>query len=123
MPPLKGSKTELNLRDALAGESQANRRHLRLAGTTDVEGLNDVAAFRSTSEERSRKRQADRSDGRQPQGRDRLRDPRIRRHLHGRGSRRPPEGFAELADWFCDAHQGWEVACQPIPKGARGALI
>ena len=48
---LKGSKTENNLKDAFAGESQANRRYLYFAAKADVEGYNDVAAvFRSTAE-------------------------------------------------------------------------
>jgi rubrerythrin len=51
MPPLKGTRTEHNLRDALAGESQANRRYLHFAQKANVEGFNDVAAvFRSTAE-------------------------------------------------------------------------
>src|SRR5438046_10322809 len=48
---IKGSKTEQSLRDAFAGESQANRRYLYFASKADVEGQNDVAAwFRSTAE-------------------------------------------------------------------------
>jgi rubrerythrin len=48
---LKGSGTEKNLKDAFAGESQANRRYLYFASKADVEGYNDVAAvFRSTAE-------------------------------------------------------------------------
>src|SRR5437899_10414826 len=48
---LKGSRTEKNLKDAFAGESQANRRYLYFAQKADVEGYNDVSAvFRSTSE-------------------------------------------------------------------------
>jgi rubrerythrin len=48
---LKGTKTEQNLKDAFAGESQANRRYLYFANKADVEGQNDVAAlFRSTAE-------------------------------------------------------------------------
>ena len=48
---LKGSQTEQNLKDAFAGESQANRRYLYFAAKADVEGYNDVAAvFRSTAE-------------------------------------------------------------------------
>ena len=51
MAALKGSKTEGNLKDAFAGESQANRRYLYFASKADVEGYNDVAAvFRSTAE-------------------------------------------------------------------------
>ena len=47
---LKGTKTEQNLKDAFAGESQANRRYLYFASKADVEGYNDVATvFRSTA--------------------------------------------------------------------------
>ena len=47
---LKDSKTEQNLKDAFAGESQANRRYLYFAAKADVEGYNDVAAvFRCLS--------------------------------------------------------------------------
>ena len=49
--PLAASKTMQNLKDAFAGESQANRRYLYFAQKADVEGYNDVAAvFRSTAE-------------------------------------------------------------------------
>src|ERR1700674_3217944 len=48
---LVGTKTEKSLKDAFAGESQANRRYLYFAAAADVEGYNDVAAvFRSTAE-------------------------------------------------------------------------
>ena len=48
---LKSSNTEQNLKDAFAGESQANRRYLYFAAKADVEGYNDVSAvFRSTAE-------------------------------------------------------------------------
>ena len=48
---LKDSRTEQNLKDAFAGESQANRRYLFFAQRADIEGYNDVAAvFRSTAE-------------------------------------------------------------------------
>ena len=51
MASLSGSKTEANLKDAFAGESQANRRYLYFARKADVEGYNDVSAvFRSTAE-------------------------------------------------------------------------
>ena len=51
MTTLKGSKTAQNLKDAFAGESQANRRYLYFAQKADVEGYNDVSAvFRSTAE-------------------------------------------------------------------------
>ena len=48
---LKGSKTESFLKDAFAGESQANRRYLYFANKADIEGQNNLAAlFRSTAE-------------------------------------------------------------------------
>ena len=51
MPQLKGSKTHQHLKDAFAGESQANRRYLYFANKADVEGHPEVAAlFRSTAE-------------------------------------------------------------------------
>ena len=51
MPDLKGSKTHDNLKEAFAGESQANRRYLYFAQKADVEGYPDVAAlFRSVAE-------------------------------------------------------------------------
>ena len=51
MAELKGSKTHANLKDAFAGESQANRRYLYFAKVADVEGYPDVAGlFRDTAE-------------------------------------------------------------------------
>ena len=51
MAALKGSKTEANLKEAFAGESQANRRYLYFAQKADVEGYPDVSAlFRSVAE-------------------------------------------------------------------------
>ena len=51
MTELNGSKTAQNLKDAFAGESQANRRYLYFAKVADVEGYPDVAGlFRDTAE-------------------------------------------------------------------------
>ena len=51
MAQLKGSKTEQNLKDAFAGESQANRRYLYFAKQADIEGYPDIAGlFRDTAE-------------------------------------------------------------------------
>jgi rubrerythrin len=48
---LKGSKTHENLKEAFAGESQANRRYLYFAQKADIEGYPDVASlFRSVAE-------------------------------------------------------------------------
>ncbi len=49
--PLNNSETLQNLKQAFAGESQANRRYMYFAAKADIEGRNDVAAlFRSTAE-------------------------------------------------------------------------
>ncbi|HLI28103.1 MAG TPA: rubrerythrin family protein [Chloroflexota bacterium] len=51
MPSLKGTRTEANLKEAFAGESQANRRYLYFARQADVEGQPEIAAlFRSVAE-------------------------------------------------------------------------
>jgi rubrerythrin len=51
MPELSGTKTHDNLKEAFAGESQANRRYLYFAQKADIEGYPDVAAlFRSVAE-------------------------------------------------------------------------
>jgi rubrerythrin len=51
MAELKNSKTHANLKEAFAGESQANRRYLYFAQNADIEGYPDVAAlFRSVAE-------------------------------------------------------------------------
>lgn len=51
MSKLKGTKTHQNLKDAFAGESQANRRYLYFANKADVEGQPEVASlFRNTAE-------------------------------------------------------------------------
>ena len=51
MANLKGSKTHDNLKEAFAGESQANRRYLYFAKVADVEGQPDIAGlFRDTAE-------------------------------------------------------------------------
>jgi len=48
---LAGTKTHDNLKEAFAGESQANRRYLYFAKQADVEGQPDIAGlFRDTAE-------------------------------------------------------------------------
>jgi rubrerythrin len=48
---LQGTKTHQNLKDAFAGESQANRRYLYFAQVADVEGLPEVAGnFKETAD-------------------------------------------------------------------------
>ena len=47
---LKGSKTEQNLKDAFARNSEVSLRYLYFAAKADVEGYNDVSAvFRSNA--------------------------------------------------------------------------
>lgn len=51
MPALDGTKTHQNLKEAFAGESQANRRYLYFARRADIEGNTDAAGlFRDTAE-------------------------------------------------------------------------
>jgi rubrerythrin len=48
---LNGTKTHQNLKDAFAGESQANRRYLYFAKVADVEGYTDVSGlFKDTAD-------------------------------------------------------------------------
>ena len=48
---LGGTKSHENLKNAFAGESQANRRYLYFARVADIEGYPDVGGlFRDTSE-------------------------------------------------------------------------
>jgi rubrerythrin len=48
---LAGTKSHQNLKEAFAGESQANRRYLYFARVADIEGYPDVGGlFRDTSE-------------------------------------------------------------------------
>ncbi|HVJ19161.1 MAG TPA: rubrerythrin family protein [Polyangiaceae bacterium] len=51
MAKLEGTKTHTNLKEAFAGESQANRRYLYFAKVADVEGYPDVAGlFKDTAD-------------------------------------------------------------------------
>ncbi len=102
---LKGSKTEKNLKDAFAGESQANRRYLYFAAKADVEGYNDVSdrvPFHRRRRDGPRARtpriprnggrsgdgSADRRDQDESEGRHRRRNARVQRHVPGHGEGR-----------------------------------
>jgi rubrerythrin len=51
MSKLNGTKTHQNLKDAFAGESQANRRYLYFAKVADVEGYPEVSGlFKDTAD-------------------------------------------------------------------------
>ena len=115
---IKGTKTEENLKDAFAGESQANRRYLYFAAKADVEGENDVATvFRSTAEgetghahghlEYLEKDCGDPATG-EPIGNTRMNlKAAIAGETHeytdmypGMAKTARDEGFDEIADWF-----------------------
>ena len=114
MPSLAGSKTEGNLKDAFAGESQANRRYLYFAQKADVEGYNDVSAvFRSTAEGHAHghlqylEETGDPATG-EPIGDTRLNlKASVAGETHeytdmypGMARTAREEGFDEIADWF-----------------------
>ena len=48
MAGLKGTKSFENLKEAFAGESQANRRYLYFARVADIEGFPDIAGLLRT---------------------------------------------------------------------------
>ena len=51
MAKLEGTKTHQNLKEAFAGESQANRRYLYFAKVADIEGYPEVAGlFKDTAD-------------------------------------------------------------------------
>jgi rubrerythrin len=117
MAELNGSKTHQNLKDAFAGESQANRRYLYFAKVADIEGYPDIASnFRETAEGETGhahghldylKRVGDPATG-LPIGdtEDNLRAA-VAGETHeytdmypGMAKTAREEGFAEIADWF-----------------------
>ena len=117
MADLKGSETEQNLKDAFAGESQANRRYLYFAAKADIEGHNDVAAvFRSTAEGKTGdahghldylEETGDPATGK-PIGETKLNlEAAVAGETHeytdmypGMAKTARDEGFEEIADWF-----------------------
>ena len=140
MPALGGSKTEQNLKDAFAGESQANRRYLYFARKADVEGHNDVSAlFRSTAEGRDRPRprpsrlpgrdrrsghrQAHRADRGQSGGCRGRRDPRVHRHVSRHGAHRPRRGLRRDRRLVRDPGEGGKIPRRALPEGARRARL
>jgi rubrerythrin len=114
---LNKSKTLQNLKDAFAGESQANRRYLYFAKQADVEGYPDIAGlFRDTAEGETghahghldyMKKVGDPATG-LPIGDTELNlKAAIAGETHeytdmypGMAKTAREEGFAEIADWF-----------------------
>ena len=117
MAELKGTKTHTNLKEAFAGESQANRRYLYFAKVADVEGHTDIAGlFRDTAEGETGhahghldylKRVGDPATG-EPIGETSLNlKASIAGETHeytdmypGMAKTARSEGFDEIADWF-----------------------
>ena len=135
---LKGTKTHENLKDAFAGESQANRRYLYFAKVADIEGYPEIAGnFRETAEGETGhahghldylKQVGDPATGlpigdtaQEPQGVGRRRDPRVHRHVPGHGEDRARGGLRRDRRLVRDARQGREVARRPLPEDARHA--
>jgi len=55
MASINGTKSHENLKNAFAGESQANRRYLYFARQADIEGYPDMGGlFRDTAEAETR---------------------------------------------------------------------
>jgi rubrerythrin len=117
MPSLRGTVTEQNLKDALAWESQANRRYLYLAHKADRGGFNGVATvFRSIAESKTGhvhghleclKEAGDPATGNPigPPGDDLKAAIAGETHEHtdmypGMARAARHEGFDEIADWF-----------------------
>ncbi|MBO6634355.1 rubrerythrin family protein [Parvibaculum sp.] len=117
MASLSGTKTWENLKEAFAGESQANRRYLYFAQKADVEGFNDVAAvFRSTAEGETGhahghleflEEVGDPATGEPIGGTDKNLKAAIAGETHeytdmypGMARTARDEGFDEIADWF-----------------------
>jgi rubrerythrin len=117
MAELKGSKTHQNLKDAFAGESQANRRYLYFAKVADVEGYPDVAGlFRDTADGETGhahghldylKKVGDPATGLAIGSTDKNLKAAIAGETHeytdmypGMAKAAREEGFPEIADWF-----------------------
>ena len=117
MPKLEGTKTHTNLKEAFAGESQANRRYLYFAKVADVEGYPEVAGlFKDTADGETGhahghldylKRVGDPATG-LPIGDSKLNlKASVAGETHeytdmypGMAKSAREEGFSEIADWF-----------------------
>ena len=117
MASLKGSRTEQHLKDAFAGESQANRRYLFFAKQADIEGYPEVAGlFRDTAEGETGhahghleylKKVGDPATGRAITDVPQMLASAVAGETHeytdmypGMAKAAREEGFAEIADWF-----------------------
>ena len=136
MAELKGTKTHSNLKDAFAGESQANRRYLYFAKVADVEGHPDLAGlFRDTAEGETGhahghldylKRVGDPATGEpigdtheEPQGVDRRRDLRVHADVPGLREDRARRGLRRDRRVVRDPGPRRAFARRPLPEGPR----
>jgi len=137
MAKLDGTKTHQNLKDAFAGESQANRRYLFFAKVADVEGYPEVAGlFKDTADGETGHahghleflkqvgdpdRAPHRADAQELEGRRRRRNARVRDHVsrHGEdGARRRLRGYRRLVR---DPGEGREVSRRALRQGRQDA--
>ena len=133
---LKGTQTHANLKEAFAGESQANRRYLYFAKVADVEGHPDIAGlFRDTAEGETGhahghldylKQVGDPATGEpigntreEPEGVDRRRDLRVHQDVPGLRQDRARRGLRGSRRVVRDAGARREVARRPLPEGPR----
>jgi rubrerythrin len=120
---LNGTRTHQNLKDAFAGESQANRRYLYFAKIADVEGYPEVAGnFRDTAEGETGhahghldflKRAGDPATGLPIGDTEKNLAAAVAGETHeytdmypGMARTAREEGFEEIADWFETSHAG-----------------
>ena len=136
MADLNGTKTHENLKEAFAGESQANRRYLWFAQKADVEGYPDAAAlFRSVAEGETGHAHGhleylaevgDPATGepigdteRELQGVDRRRDLRVHPDVPGLRQDRPRRGLRRDRRLVRDARPRREEPRRPLHPGPR----
>ncbi|MCC6524640.1 MAG: rubrerythrin [Polyangiaceae bacterium] len=117
MPKLDGTKTHQNLKDAFAGESQANRRYLYFAKVADVEGYPEVAGlFKDTADGETGhahghldylKQVGDPATGKPIGATDKNLASAVAGETHeyetmypGMAKTARDEGFADIAEWF-----------------------
>ncbi len=133
---LKGSKTHDNLKDAFAGESQANRRYLYFAKIADVEGYPEIASnFRETAEGETGhahghldyiRKVGDPATGLPIGDTAENLKAAVAGETHeytdmypGMAKTAREEGFAEIGRLVRDPRQGREVPRRPLPEDAR----
>jgi rubrerythrin len=117
MAELNGSRTHQNLKEAFAGESQANRRYLYFAKQADIEGYPDIAGlFRDTADGETGhahghldylKKVGDPATGLPLGDTEKNLKAAVAGETHeytdmypGMAKAAREEGFAEIADWF-----------------------